>query len=92
MPPVVPASASVWQPPQPFVGEDRLAVGRAAAAAGLARPARRRAPLGAPCRALSSQLSKSAWLDDVRGLAHDGVAEAAQLGADDGVFADAVWA
>src|SRR5215218_7110198 len=65
------------------VREDRLAVGRCAAAATTAGlPAARGA--GGP---LLQPLVELGLVDDVRGLAHDGVAEAAQLRADDRVLA-----
>src|SRR5215210_3931852 len=67
------------------LGEHRLAVGRGGPAAGLL--VLRAAALGGSRRAVAEPTVELRLIDHVRRLAHDGVTDPAQLGADDGVFA-----
>ena len=83
---VVPASASVWQEPQ--AGEAPLVKSVLPSGAAPPPPAAAAGLLAAAAGRLrccsSSHLSNSPGADHVGALAHHRVAEAAQLGADDG--------
>ena len=81
---------SVWHAPQAVrlavaLGEERLAVDRPAAALAAAVRRRRRGSASSRATRRSPRASQ-----DVRGLAHVGVADAAQLRADDRVAAELV--
>ena len=90
---LVPASASVWQPPQPLLAKTALpsAAGAAPSPAGFSPPSSPAGasppPAGAFC--LRQPGIERGGCDDLRRRAHDGVPEPAQLGADDRIRAKA---
>jgi hypothetical protein len=85
--PALPASASAWQPPQ-FCDSKTARPAEAWSPPWPAWPgALDAAGVPPPSRSLARRASKSSRADHPRGLAHVGVAQPAQLGADDRVVA-----
>ena len=94
VPPWVPASASVWQPPHAVAPVSCLPFVKSALASGAAPcwPPPPPPPPAPPAGALvpAHPGPELVGAHDVRGLAHERVPEPAQLGADDRVAADRV--